>query len=271
MAKAALLDVDGTLIDANYQHALAWYLAFREHDITVPVWKIHRAVGMGGDQLVPALVGQEVDQEKGDDIRDKRSDIYEDLIEEVAPFEGAHELVCDLLERDISVVLASSASEEELEHYLDLLDVRTLVDAWTTRDDVEQTKPEPDLVKAALEKVGRRRGRDGRRHQVGHRGRGEGGRPHGLRDDGWVVAAGTARRGRRAGLRVGGRAAREAGRDAARLSGLTQLEKWFALLVLVAQGAHADDGRNEREPQIEDAVDEHGQHRGGEAGTDPDE
>jgi HAD superfamily hydrolase (TIGR01549 family) len=153
VAKAALLDVDGTLIDANYQHALAWYLAFREYDITVPVWKIHRAVGMGGDQLVPALVGQEVDQEKGDDIRDKRSDIYEDLIEEVAPFEGAHELVCDLLERDISVVLASSASEEELEHYLDLLDVRTLVDAWTTRDDVEQTKPEPDLVKAALEKV----------------------------------------------------------------------------------------------------------------------
>jgi HAD superfamily hydrolase (TIGR01549 family) len=153
VAKAALLDVDGTLIDANYQHALAWYLAFREHDITVPVWKIHRAVGMGGDQLVPALVGQEVDQEKGDDIRDKRSDIYEDLIEEVAPFEGAHQLVCDLLERDISVVLASSAAEEELERYLDLLDVRTLVDAWTTRDDVEQTKPEPDLVKAALEKV----------------------------------------------------------------------------------------------------------------------
>ncbi len=153
MAKAALLDVDGTLIDANYQHALAWYLAFREHDIIVPVWKIHRAVGMGGDQLVPALVGQEVEREKGDDIRDKRSDIYEDLIEEVAPLEGAHQLVCDLLERDISVVLASSASEEELEHYLDLLDVRTLVDAWTTRDDVEQTKPEPDLVKAALEKV----------------------------------------------------------------------------------------------------------------------
>ena len=153
MAKAALLDVDGTLIDANYQHALAWYLAFREHDITVPVWKIHRAVGMGGDQLVPALVGQEVDREKGDDIRDKQSDIYEDLIEEVAPLEGAHQLVCDLLERDISVVLASSASEEDVEHYLDLLDVRTLVDAWTTRDDVEQTKPEPDLVKAALEKV----------------------------------------------------------------------------------------------------------------------
>ena len=152
-AKAALLDVDGTLVDANYQHAIAWYRAFREFDIILPVWRIHRAVGMGGDQLVPALVGEEVDREKGDDIRDERSEIYEDLIEEVAAVEGAHELVYELLERDIAVVLASSAAQEELEHYLDLLDVRTLVDAWTTRDDVDQTKPQPDLVKAALEKA----------------------------------------------------------------------------------------------------------------------
>jgi HAD superfamily hydrolase (TIGR01509 family) len=151
--KAALLDVDGTLIDANYQHALAWYRAFRECDITLPLWRIHRAVGMGGDQLVPALAGEDFDREKGDDIRDKRSDFYEDLIDEVAPFEGAHELVTDLLERDIAVVLASSSPMEELERYLGLLDVRPLVDAWTTKDDVEQTKPEPDLVKAALEKA----------------------------------------------------------------------------------------------------------------------
>jgi beta-phosphoglucomutase-like phosphatase (HAD superfamily) len=77
VAKAALLDVDGTLVDTNYQHALAWYRAFREHDITLPLWQIHRAVGMGGDQLVPALVGDEVDSELGDDIRDKRSDLFE--------------------------------------------------------------------------------------------------------------------------------------------------------------------------------------------------
>ena len=153
MAKAALLDVDGTLIDTNYQHAIAWYRAFREFDITRPIWRIHRAVGMGGDQLVPALVGEDVEREQGDEIREKRSDIYEELIGEVAPVEGAHELVTDLLERDVAVVLASSAPLEELEHYLELLDVRTLVDAWTTSDDVEQTKPEPDLVQAALEKA----------------------------------------------------------------------------------------------------------------------
>jgi HAD superfamily hydrolase (TIGR01509 family) len=108
---------------------------------------------MGGDQLVPALAGEEVDRECGDDIRDTRADIYGKLIDEVAPLEGARELIADLLERDVAVVLASSSPEDELEHYLDLLEARTLVDAWTTKDDVERTKPEPDLVHAALEKV----------------------------------------------------------------------------------------------------------------------
>jgi HAD superfamily hydrolase (TIGR01549 family) len=150
---AALLDVDGTLIDTNYHHAIAWYRAFREHDLTLPVWKIHRAVGMGGDQLVPALVGDEVEAEQGDEIRETRDKLYEDLIEEVAAFAGARELIADLLDRDVAVVLASSAPMDELEHYLDLLDAATLVDGWTTKDDVDRTKPEPDLVKAALQKV----------------------------------------------------------------------------------------------------------------------
>jgi HAD superfamily hydrolase (TIGR01549 family) len=150
---AALLDVDGTLIDTNYHHAIAWYRAFSEHDLTLPLWRIHRAVGMGGDQLVPALVGDEIEAEKGDEIRETRAKLYEDLIEEVAAFAGARELIADLLERDVAVVLASSAPMDELEHYLDLLDAATLVDGWTTKADVDRTKPEPDLVKAALQKV----------------------------------------------------------------------------------------------------------------------
>jgi len=156
MGKVALLDVDGTLIDANYHHAIAWYRAFRAYDITLPIWRIHRAVGMGGDQLVPSLVGDEVDAEQGDDIRDERDKIFESLIEEVAPFSGAHDFIQELLQRDIAVVLASSSPADDVEHYLDLLDVRPLVDAWTTKDEVDQTKPEPDLVKAALEKAGDR-------------------------------------------------------------------------------------------------------------------
>jgi HAD superfamily hydrolase (TIGR01509 family) len=150
VARAVLLDVDGTLIDANYQHALAWYRAFRANGLVMPIWKIHRHVGMGGDQLVPALIGEEADAEKGADIRETRKEIYEELIEEVAPLDGAHELIADLKERGRTAVLASSAPEKEIDHYLDLLEARDLADGWTTDDDVEATKPEPDLVRAAL-------------------------------------------------------------------------------------------------------------------------
>jgi HAD superfamily hydrolase (TIGR01509 family) len=150
VARAVLLDVDGTLIDANYQHALAWYRAFRANGLVMPIWRIHRHVGMGGDQLVPALIGEEADAEKGEDIRETRKEIYEELIEEVAPLDGAHELIADLKERGRTTVLASSAPEKEIDHYLDLLEARDLADGWTTDDDVEATKPEPDLVRAAL-------------------------------------------------------------------------------------------------------------------------
>jgi HAD superfamily hydrolase (TIGR01509 family) len=154
MPSAAILDVDGTLVDTNYQHTLAWYRAFRQHGIVLPVWRIHRHIGMGGDQLVAALCGEEVEREKGDDIRDAEKPLYFSMIEEVEPLEGARELMEDLKERGHGVVLASSAKKNEIEHYLDLLDARELADDWTTSADVEKTKPEPDLVVAAMEKVG---------------------------------------------------------------------------------------------------------------------
>lgn len=152
--EAVLLDVDGTLIDSNYLHTIAWYRAFRQHGIVLPIWRIHRAIGMGGDQLVPALVGEQVDKEKGDEIRETRDPLFKELIGEVEPLAGAHELMEDLKERGLRVVMASSAPEDELEHYLELLDGRDLADAWTTKDDVDATKPAPDLVQAALEKAG---------------------------------------------------------------------------------------------------------------------
>ena len=159
MPTAAILDIDGTLVDTNYQHALAWYHAFRQHEIVVPIWKIHRAIGMGGDQLVPALVGEESDRERGDEIRATRDSLYKELIDEVAPLQGAHELISDLKERGLKTVLASSSPQDELDHYLDLLDARDLADAWTTKDDVDATKPEPDLMLAALERAGTREAR----------------------------------------------------------------------------------------------------------------
>jgi HAD superfamily hydrolase (TIGR01509 family) len=154
MPPGAILDVDGTLVDTNYHHALAWYRAFRQHGELLPVWRIHRHIGMGGDQLVAALCGDEVEEEKGDDIRGAEKALFMALIEEVEPLHGARELIADLKQRGHSVVLASSAKVDEVEHYLDLLDARDLADGWTTSGDVEATKPEPDLVAAALEKAG---------------------------------------------------------------------------------------------------------------------
>jgi HAD superfamily hydrolase (TIGR01549 family) len=151
---AAILDIDGTLVDTNYHHTIAWYRAFRQHGIVLPIWKIHTHIGMGGDQLVASLTDEETDEEKGDDIRSAEKALYMALIEEVEPMAEAREFVVDLKERGHTVVLASSAKADEVEHYLDLLDVREVADAWTTSADVESTKPEPDLVKAAMEKAG---------------------------------------------------------------------------------------------------------------------
>jgi HAD superfamily hydrolase (TIGR01549 family) len=151
---AAILDIDGTLVDTNYHHAVAWYRAFRQHGIVLPVWRVHRHIGMGGDQVVAALAGQTTEEEQGDDIRAAEQELYGTLIEEVAPFEGARELIAELKDRGHRVVLASSAKEREVEHYLDLLDARDLADGWTTAADVDATKPEPDLVRAAVEQAG---------------------------------------------------------------------------------------------------------------------
>ena len=151
---AAILDIDGTLVDTNYHHAVAWYRAFRSLDVTLPLYRIHRHIGMGSDQIVGALAGEDFEREHGDDVRACEGDEYMALIDEVRPLAGARELLEDLKEAGHPVVLASSAKPHEVEHYLDLLDARELADGWTHSGDVERTKPEPDLVAAAVEKAG---------------------------------------------------------------------------------------------------------------------
>ncbi|HWF51722.1 MAG TPA: HAD family hydrolase [Solirubrobacteraceae bacterium] len=156
--RIAVLDIDGTLVDTNYHHTVAWYRAFRRHGIVLPIWRIHRHIGMGGDQMVKALTDERTEREQGDEIRSDEGSEYRELIDEVEPMEGSRELIEELKGRGHTVVLASSAKEDEVEHYLDLLDARELADGWTTSADVEATKPEPDLVQAALERGGREGG-----------------------------------------------------------------------------------------------------------------
>ena len=150
----AILDVDGTLVDTNYHHALAWHRALHAHGHQTQMWKVHRHIGMGGDQILDALIGAEAAAEEGDAIRDAEAEAYGELIGEVEPMEGARELIERLGDQGATVILASSAKQEEVDHYLDLLDARELVDGWTTSADVESTKPDPDLVHAAIEKAG---------------------------------------------------------------------------------------------------------------------
>jgi HAD superfamily hydrolase (TIGR01509 family) len=149
----AILDIDGTLVDTNYQHALAWYRAFRKHGLVLPIWRIHRHIGMGGDQLLPALSDEDFEREHGDDVREDEKGLYMEMIGEVEPMHDARRLIEEVKQRGHTAVLASSAKDEEVEHYLDLLDARSLADGWTSSADVESTKPEPDLVHAALQKA----------------------------------------------------------------------------------------------------------------------
>jgi HAD superfamily hydrolase (TIGR01509 family) len=153
---AAVLDVDGTLVDTNYHHALAWFRAFRAEGVVLPMWRLHRHVGMGGDKFVAAVAGEDVEERLGDRLREAWERLFDELIDEVEPLAGARELMEELKQRGHAVVLASSAIEAHLQAFLDKLGARELAEAWTTKDDVEASKPDPDLVEAALAKAGTR-------------------------------------------------------------------------------------------------------------------
>jgi HAD superfamily hydrolase (TIGR01549 family) len=109
---------------------------------------------MGGDLYVPAVAGDVVERQIGDDVRDEWEKQFEAQIDEIAAFAGAHDFVAALKERGHTVVLATSSIAKHADHFIDLLGVRELIDDWTTKDDVDTTKPEPDLVQAALGKAG---------------------------------------------------------------------------------------------------------------------
>jgi HAD superfamily hydrolase (TIGR01549 family) len=149
-----LLDVDGTLVDSNYQHVLAWQRAFRSEGVTLAAWRVHRHIGMGGDQIVPALTSQEFDDRRGDAVRAAWRESFDEMLTGVSAVDGATELLRALKDAGATLVLASSGAKEHVEHYVDLLEAHQLADAWTTSDDVETTKPEPDLLAVARDRVG---------------------------------------------------------------------------------------------------------------------
>jgi HAD superfamily hydrolase (TIGR01549 family) len=149
----AVVDVDGTLVDTNYQHAVAWARAFARYDVFPPLWRIHRAIGMGGDRLVAAVAGDDVEQRCGDDLRDAWIEEFDAFLPEVQVLDGAKEFLGFLREQGLKVVLATSGKPQHVSHFLDLLDGRALADDVVTSEDADSSKPAPDLVRSALELV----------------------------------------------------------------------------------------------------------------------
>lgn len=154
--RAIILDIDGTLVDSNYQHVIGWQRAFSDSGFDIAAWRIHRCIGMGGDQIVTVLAGEDAERECGDAIRESEGGHYKSLMPEVKAFDGAPELIARLKEAGHVVVLASSAKQDEVEHYVGLLDAAERIDGFTSSADVDTTKPEPDLIEAALEKASTR-------------------------------------------------------------------------------------------------------------------
>ena len=140
-----LFDVDGTLVDTNYLHALAWSRAFRDVGEWAPMNAIHRLVGMGGDQLVPKLLGRDCPKASA-----ARADRYRELLDDVHAFPAARDLLRQLHAHEVAVVLATSSPADELTAVLAQLDADDAIDAQTTADDVKESKPAPEVFAAAM-------------------------------------------------------------------------------------------------------------------------
>ena len=150
---AILFDIDGTLVDSTYHHALAWQRAFARHQVVQPLWRIHRTVGMGGDKLVAAVAGDEVEERVGDSLRTAWREEYVAIKTEVDPLPGAAGLVRALVAAGYTVALASSGDPEFADEALDDLDIRDQVALLTTSEDAEESKPEPDLIGVTLDRL----------------------------------------------------------------------------------------------------------------------
>jgi HAD superfamily hydrolase (TIGR01509 family) len=144
-----LVDCDGTLLDTNYLHAVAWSRALRELGEWAPMNAIHRLVGMGGDQLVPELLGHDLN---GADAAHTR--YYAELEDDIVPFRAAAGFLRRMHDAGLVVVLATSASEDDLAKMRSVLGADDAIDEVVNADDVDTSKPDPEIFNVARDKGG---------------------------------------------------------------------------------------------------------------------
>ena len=153
---AVLLDIDGTLVDSTYHHALSWHRAFATVTDEPPpaMWRIHRAIGMGGDKLVTHVAGEAVEERYGDALRDRWKEEYAAVLPEVRPLPGATDLVRGLRRQGYRVALASSGDPDFARDAIDLLGIGDDIEVLTTSADVDDSKPDPDLLGETIKRLG---------------------------------------------------------------------------------------------------------------------
>ena len=152
--RAVLFDVDGTLVDSNDAHAKAWVQSFAEHGITVDYTHVRRCIGMGGDKLMPEVSGLQDDSPRGAAIGTRRGEIFkEQFLPHLKPFTNSADLVAAVKKRGYAVVAASSAKKDELTPLLAVAGVDALMDGSTSSDDAEESKPDPDIIQAAMKRA----------------------------------------------------------------------------------------------------------------------
>jgi HAD superfamily hydrolase (TIGR01509 family) len=148
-----LFDVDGTLVDTNYLHAVTWWEAFRQYGHHVPMARIHRAIGMGSDKLLDHLLPDDRDRAFDNAVQSAHKALYAPYWPRLRAFDGAADLLRECARLGLQVVLASSASDREMRALRNALDADDVVTAATSADDVSQSKPEPDIVQTAIERA----------------------------------------------------------------------------------------------------------------------
>jgi HAD superfamily hydrolase (TIGR01509 family) len=149
MPAGILYDVDGTLVDTNYLHVVAWSRALSANGHHVPMRKLHETVGQGSDRFVESVLGHD-----DSDVADAHTDFYGPFLHELTPFDGAADLLRATKKAGLAVVLATSASAKEAQHLRDALGADDAIDEVTSKDDVEESKPDPDIIQTALDKAG---------------------------------------------------------------------------------------------------------------------
>lgn len=150
-----MLDVDGTLVDSNDAHARSWVEIFRQDDFDVTYAQVRALIGMGGDKLVRALTGLDIDHGRGKDLTSRRKTLFlRDYLPSLGATAGAHDLVLRMREDRIKLVIATSAGEDELNALLEQAGLSELIHQRTTSDDADASKPDPDIIHAAMQRGG---------------------------------------------------------------------------------------------------------------------